>query len=69
MRCSVQSSADEDAITRLCTNYLDQVKAFFNKEKVKERMTDNRRIEPDERLMRSIEEKIEIPANRAHDFR
>ena len=61
-------SADEDAIARLCSNYLDQVKAFLNKEKVKSKY-DNRPQEPDERLMRSIEEKIEIPANRAHDFR
>jgi serine protein kinase len=61
-------SADEDAISRLCANYIDNVKAYTQKEKVRNTYT-GRDEEPDERLMRSIEEKIEIPENRKDDFR
>lgn len=61
-------SADEDAIRRLCTNYIENVRAYTQKERVKNRYT-GRDEEPDERLMRSIEEKIEIPDSRKDDFR
>jgi serine protein kinase len=61
-------SADEDAIMKLAANYIDNIKAFTLKEKVKNRYT-GQDEEPDERLMRSIEEKIEIPENRKDDFR
>ena len=61
-------SADEDAIGRLCANYIDNVRAYTLKEKVKNRYT-GRDEEPDERLMRSIEEKIDIPDSRKDDFR
>jgi len=61
-------SADEDAIAKLAGNYIDNIKAFTLKEKVKNRYT-GQDEEPDERLMRSIEEKIEIPENRKDDFR
>ncbi len=61
-------SADEEAIARLCANYLDNVKAYLQKEKVKNRFT-GREEEPDERLMRSIEEKIDIAEGRKDDFR
>lgn len=61
-------AADEDALKRLCGNYLDNVKAYTQSEKVKNRFT-GQFDEPDERLMRSIEEKIEIPENRKDDFR
>ena len=61
-------SADEGAIARLCANYIDNVRAFTLKEKVKNRYT-GRNEEPDERLMRSIEEKIDIAENRKEDFR
>jgi len=61
-------SADEDAIAKLAANYIDNVKAFTLKEKVKNRYT-GQDDEPDERLMRSIEEKINIPENRKEDFR
>jgi len=61
-------SADEDAIAKLCGNYIDNIKAFALKEKVKNRYT-GQDEEPDERLMRSIEEKIEIAENRKDDFR
>ena len=61
-------SADEDAIARLCANYIDNLNAFTLKEKVKNRYT-GQDEEPDERLMRSIEEKIDIPEPRKDDFR
>jgi serine protein kinase len=61
-------SADEDAIMKLAANYIDNIKAYTLKEKVKNRYT-GQDEEPDERLMRSIEEKIEIPDNRKEDFR
>jgi serine protein kinase len=61
-------SADEDAIQKLASNYIDSVKAYTIKEKVKDRFT-GQDVEPDERLMRSIEEKIDIPDNRKDDFR
>jgi serine protein kinase len=61
-------AADEDALMRLCGNYIDNVKAYTQKEKVRNRYTGNY-DEPDERLMRSIEEKIDIPEGRKDDFR
>ncbi len=61
-------SADEEAIGRLCANYIDNIKAYTQKEKVKNRYT-GQDEEPDERLMRSIEEKIDIPESRKDDFR
>jgi len=61
-------SADESALSRLCSNYIDNVKAYTQKERVKNPFT-GQDEEPDERLMRSIEEKIEIPESRKDDFR
>jgi len=61
-------SADEKAIKKLCGNYIDNVKAYTLKEKVRNRYT-GKDEEPDERLMRSIEEKIDIPEARKDDFR
>ncbi len=61
-------SADESALHRLCANYIDNVKAYTQKEKVRNQYTGSDE-EPDERLMRSIEEKIEIPESRKDDFR
>jgi serine protein kinase len=61
-------SADESALQRLCANYIDNVKAYTQKEKVRNQFT-GMDDEPDERLMRSIEEKIEIPESRKDDFR
>jgi len=61
-------SADEEAIKRLCANYLENVRAYTQRERVKNKYT-GRDEEPDERLMRSIEEKIEIPESRKDDFR
>ncbi|MBI2569915.1 MAG: serine protein kinase [Candidatus Schekmanbacteria bacterium] len=61
-------SADEEAIRKLCSNYVDNVKAYTQKEKVRNRYT-GQYEEPDERLMRSIEDKINIPESRKDDFR
>ena len=61
-------SADEDAIARLCSNYIENVRAYTQHEKVRNKYT-GRDEEPDERLMRSIEEKIDIPESRKDDFR
>jgi len=60
--------ADEEAIKRLCSNYIDNVKAYTQKEKVKNKYTGESE-EPNEQLMRSLEEKIEIPESRKDDFR
>jgi len=61
-------SADEDAIKRLCGNYIDNVRAYTQKERVVNKYT-GKDESPDERLMRSIEEKIDIPDSRKDDFR
>jgi len=61
-------SADEEAIAKLCSNYIDNIKAYTQREKVRNPYT-NQFEEPDERLMRSIEEKIDIPDSRKDDFR
>ncbi len=61
-------SADEEAIARLCANYIDNVKAYTQRERIRNPYT-GRVEEPDERLMRSIEEKIEIPESRKDVFR
>ncbi len=61
-------SADEDAIGKLCGNYIDNIKAYTQKEKVRNKYT-GQYEEPDERLMRAIEEKIDIPDSRKDDFR
>jgi serine protein kinase len=59
--------ADEEAIDRLCGKYVDNVKAYVTQEKVV--TTEGVAHDPDERLMRSIEEKIDIPDGRKDDFR
>jgi len=59
---------DEDAIIRLCTNYIDNIMAYINRSKIKDPITGQDR-KPDERLMRQIEEKIQIPETGAEDFR
>jgi serine protein kinase len=61
-------SADEEAVQKLCANYIDNVKAYTQRERVKNKYT-GQDEEPDERMMRSIEEKIDIPESRKDDFR
>jgi serine protein kinase len=61
-------TADDGALNRLCANYIDNLKAYTQSEKVKNPFS-GQMEEPDERLMRSIEEKIDIPESRKDDFR
>ena len=61
-------SADEEAIAKLSSNYIDNIKAYTQREKVLNKYT-GRYEAADERLMRSIEEKIDIPDSRKDDFR
>lgn len=61
-------SADEDLIVKLCANYIDNIKAYTQKVRVKNPYT-GQDEEPDERLMRSIEEKADIQESRKDDFR
>lgn len=60
--------SDDNAILRLCSNYIDNVFAYIENSKVLDPYT-GREVEPDERLMRSIEEKADIPEQMAPDFR
>ncbi|MCT4641339.1 MAG: serine protein kinase [Bacteriovoracaceae bacterium] len=61
-------SVDESAIQTLCTNYIDNVKAYTQKEKIRNKYS-GKLESADERFMRSIEEKIDIPESRKEDFR
>lgn len=60
--------ADEKAMERLCNKYVDNVIAYVNNERMIHPIT-NQPMEPDERLMRSIEEKADIPEQGCDDFR
>jgi len=60
--------ADEKAMERLCNKYIDNVISYVNKERMIHPIT-NQAMEPDERLMRSIEEKADIPEQGCDDFR
>lgn len=61
-------AADEEALNRLFHNYIDHVKAYVLGERVKNPYT-GAPEPPNERLMRSVEERIEIPESRKDDFR
>lgn len=61
-------SSSEEAIKALCANYIDNIVAYINDEKVVNPIT-NKEEESNERLMRSIEEKIGIAASMKDDFR
>lgn len=58
-------AADEEALNRLCANYIDNIKAYTRREQVHTGQSRH----PNERLMRAIEEKIDIPESRKDDFR
>ncbi|MGB2992313.1 MAG: PrkA family serine protein kinase [Paenisporosarcina sp.] len=60
-------SYEESAIT-LMDNYLDNVEAFCNKNKIRDPLT-GEEMNPDEKLMRSIEEQIGISENAKKAFR
>jgi len=63
----VSIAADRQSVDTLCGKYVDNVKAWVTREKVVD-MT-GRESDPDERLMRAIEEKIDISESRKSDFR
>lgn len=58
----------EDSARTLMNNYLDNVEAFCNNQKLKDPITEED-VEPDEKLMRSIEEQIGITENAKKAFR
>lgn len=58
----------EEAAQTLLKNYLDNAEAFINKEKMRDPITDED-LEPDERLMRSLEEQIGVTENAKRGFR
>ncbi len=58
----------EESARTLLNNYLDNVEAFCNRTKVRDPITDEE-MEPDERLMRSIEEQIGVTENAKKAFR
>jgi serine protein kinase len=58
----------EEAARSLLNNYLDNVEAFCNKNKLRDAITDEER-EPDETLMKSIEEQIGIGDTQRKAFR
>jgi len=61
-------SVDETAIETLCANYIDNVKAYTRKEKVRNKYS-GKLEDADERFMRSIEEKIDVSEAIKDDFR
>ncbi|WAH36559.1 PrkA family serine protein kinase [Alicyclobacillus dauci] len=58
----------EESAKTLLDNYLDNVEAYCNWQKLKDPLT-GEEIDPDERLMRSIEEQIGISENAKRAFR
>jgi serine protein kinase len=61
-------AADEEALSRMCANYIENIKAYTQKQKIRNKFT-GQPDDPDERMMRSVEEKIEIAESRKDDFR
>ncbi|HTF91228.1 MAG TPA: serine protein kinase [Planctomycetota bacterium] len=60
-------ASDSEELDRLCSKYVDNVRAATLREPVLDAA--GHASAPDERLMRAIEEKIEIPESRKDDFR
>lgn len=60
--------SDDKAIERMCSKYIDNVISYVNDEKMIHPIT-KEKMDPDERLMRSIEEKNGIPEQGCDDFR
>ncbi len=58
----------EESAKTLLNNYLDNVEAYCNKIKLRDPITEEE-LEPDEQLMRSIEEQIGITENAKKSFR
>ena len=61
-------SSSEEAIKALCANYIDNIVAYINDERVINPITDKEEA-PNERLMRGIEEKVGIADSMKDDFR
>lgn len=60
--------AYEESAKTLLNNYLDNVEAYCNGIKIKDPITDEE-LDPDEKLMRSIEEQIGVTENAKKSFR
>jgi len=60
--------AFEESAKTLLNNYLDNVEAYCRKDKIRDPLTDEE-VDPDERLMRSIEEQIAVTENGKGSFR
>jgi serine protein kinase len=60
-------SFEQEALT-LLDNYLDHVEAYLDDKKLLDPLTEEER-EPDEKLMRSIEEKVKVPESGKEAFR
>jgi serine protein kinase len=58
----------EESARTILNNYLDNVEAFCNRQKVRDPITDDE-VDPDEKLMRSIEEQIGVTDNAKKTFR
>jgi serine protein kinase len=58
----------EESARTLLNNYLDNVEAYCNKTKLRDPITEEE-VEPDEQLMRSIEEQIGVTENSKRSFR
>ncbi|MBI4319702.1 MAG: PrkA family serine protein kinase [Chloroflexi bacterium] len=58
----------EESAKTLLNNYLDNVEAYCNAQKIKDPITEEE-VEPDEKLMRSIEEQIGVTENAKKAFR
>ncbi len=58
----------EESARTLFENYLDNVEAYWNHEKIRDPLT-GEEMEPDEKLMRSIEEQIGVTENAKRAFR
>ncbi len=60
--------AFEESARTLFNNYLDNVEAYCNKQKIKDPITEEE-VEPDEKLMRSVEEQIGVSEVAKKTFR
>jgi serine protein kinase len=58
----------EESARTLLNNYLDNVEAYCNRQKVRHPITDEE-VDPDEKLMRAIEEQIGVTENAKKTFR
>jgi len=63
----VAVASDRESLDRLCAKYVENVRAYTTREKVIDAR--GQASDPDERLMRSVEEKIDIVEARKDDFR